>query len=193
MINTEENARVIIELLRKNVKRDGVEDLINYLLNESDYFIAPASTVYHLCEDGGLAQHSLNVLGILMHLNETMKAGVSNESIVLCALMHDLCKTNFYVPFMKNVKNDDGQWVQKETYKVQDEFPAGHSEKSLFILMRYIKLTEEEVLAINWHMGGFDSRAKDAGCLRDAFSKYPLVPLLHTADLLSCYLIEKNQ
>ena len=105
MINTEENARVIIELLRKNVKRDGVEDLINYLLNESDYFIAPASTVYHLCEDGGLAQHSLNVLGILMHLNETMKAGVSNESIVLCALMHDLCKTNFYVPFMKNVKD----------------------------------------------------------------------------------------
>ena len=193
MINTEENARVIIELLRKNVKRDGVEDLINYLLNESDYFIAPASTVYHLCEDGGLAQHSLNVLGILMRLNETMKAGVSNESIVLCALMHDLCKTNFYVPFMKNVKDDNGQRVQKETYKVQDEFPAGHSEKSLFILMRYIKLTEEEVLAINWHMGGFDSRAKDVGCLRDAFSKYPWVPLLHTADLLSCYLIEKNQ
>lgn len=193
MIDSEANAKTIIDLLRKHVKRDGVEDLINYLLNESDYFIAPASTVYHLCEEGGLAQHSLNVLMNLMRLNEAMSTGISIESIVLCGLMHDLCKTNFYVPFMKNVKDDNGQWVQKESYQVQDEFPAGHSEKSLFILMRFIKLTEEEILAINWHMGGFDSRAKDVGCLRDAFSKYPLVPLLHTADLLACYLTEKNQ
>lgn len=42
----------ILDRLR-SIKRDGIEDLIKYLLEETDYFTAPASTKFHSNFDGG--------------------------------------------------------------------------------------------------------------------------------------------
>ena len=46
-----------LTLLRK-VKREGIDDLINFL-EKSDFFIAPASTRFHGNYEGGLAEHSM--------------------------------------------------------------------------------------------------------------------------------------
>ena len=79
---------------------DNKQELLNYL-DSTDFFEAPASTRYHLCEDGGLVQHSLNVYENLVKVIEFLKTFDSNievneESIVLTALFHDLCKANKY-------------------------------------------------------------------------------------------------
>ena len=180
-------------LARDDIKRDGIEALLSWL-EASDFFTAPASTKFHLSEEGGLCAHSINVYERLVRLCEAEwgEDGFNRESVAIIGLFHDLCKTNIYKVEMRNVK-ENGEWAQKPYSTVDDSLPYGHGEKSVYMLSGFMKLTREEAMAINWHMGGFDSRAKDVGCLRDAFSKYPLVPLLHTADLLSCYLIEKNQ
>ena len=57
----ENNKQQIIDIYRNCVKREGSDKLLDYLINKSDFFTAPASTRFHGAYDGGLAQHSLNV------------------------------------------------------------------------------------------------------------------------------------
>ena len=96
------NKDEIIKLL-KTVKRDGIEDLINFLEN-SDFFTAPASTKYHNAFAGGLAQHSLNVYNNLVEI--TKDKGFDKESLIVCALLHDICKIYFYtVEMATGLKN----------------------------------------------------------------------------------------
>ena len=85
-----------LELL-KEVKREGIEELIKFL-ETSDFFKAPASTRYHGDYEGGLVEHSLKVYEILKHKvqNCIMPINISEESIKIIALLHDICKTNFY-------------------------------------------------------------------------------------------------
>ena len=70
---------------------------------------------------------------------------------------------------------------------------AGHGEKSVMLIMRYIWLTDEEIMAINWHMGGFDARARtDGHSLSDAWAKYPLAVMVHLADMEDTWLARKG-
>ena len=41
---TESNKQEILDIFAKHVHRDGVEKLLDYLVNKSDFFTAPAST-----------------------------------------------------------------------------------------------------------------------------------------------------
>lgn len=184
-----------IGVLRDKVKRDGVEDLINYL-EKSDFFTAPASARYHCDHEGGLCEHSLNVYKRLSKLiyNEYGNFDIiSEESIAICGLLHDLCKIDFYKVDFRNVK-ENGEWVQKPYYTVEEKLPYGHGEKSVYILNGFIRLTREEALAINWHMGGFDSRFQGGGgtALSESFRRFPLSVWLHVADLTSTYIDENS-
>lgn len=78
------------------VKREGMPALITYL-KESDFFTAPCSTQFHLACEGGLAKHSLNVYDLLTEKVKRYSLGTPEDSIVICGLLHDLCKTNYYV------------------------------------------------------------------------------------------------
>ena len=174
-----------IKLLRLT-GRDGIEDLIHYLQEETDFFTAPASTKYHGAFEGGLLKHSMNVLDCLD------ESGYDKKTTIIVALLHDICKANCYGKETRNVK-ENGAWIQKEVYTYQDELPLGHGEKSLYIISKFIKLTDEEAAAIRWHMGGFDSafRGGDRG-LNIAFEKYPLAVLLHLADMKATYIVERG-
>lgn len=178
-----------VKLLRFT-EREGIEDLIRYMQEETDFFTAPASIKYHGAFEGGLLQHSMNVLDCLD--DEPIKSGYDYKSTIIVALLHDLCKANCYGKETKNVK-ENGSWVQKEVYTYQDDLPLGHGEKSLYIISKFIKLTDEEAAAIRWHMGGFDSafRGGDRG-LNIAFEKYPLAVLLHLADMKATYIVERR-
>lgn len=163
-----------------------------HFLELSDFFTAPASTRYHESYDGGLVEHSLNVYKHLTHLNYQQLLGYSDSSIAKTALLHDICKANFYRRAYKNKKLEDGQWIRTLSWEVNDQLPLGHGEKSVTILLVHgVPLTDEEMLAIRWHMGGFDASARDyAGgqALSGAMSQSKLVTALHIADMMSVWL-----
>lgn len=183
-----------LDIFTYYVHRDGADKLLDYLSN-NDFFTAPASARYHLAEPGGLCQHSLNVYKRLKgfvrnEYGDDFANVFSEETLAVCGLLHDVCKVNYYVTDMRNVK-EDGVWVQKPYFKVEEKFPYGHGEKSVFIITQYMRLTAEEAMAINWHMGGFDERVRGGSyALSEALAKYKLVLLLHIADLTATYLDE---
>lgn len=183
-----------IELFKKNVKREGSDALIAWL-EKSDFFQAPASTNSHSNHTGGLCKHSLKVFERFVRLLEfeygkNWQDTFSLESATLCALLHDVCKVNYYKEDYRNVKVD-GQWVQKPYYSIDDTLPYGHGEKSVYIISGFVRLTREEAMAINWHMGGFDDRVRGGSySLSNAYYKYPTALILHVADLETSYFDE---
>lgn len=178
-----------VELLR-TTNRDGIEELIRYLQEETDFFTAPASTKYHGAFAGGLLMHSINVCAEL-RLDPNSKV-YPTETLIIVALLHDICKANCYRTEKRNVK-ENGGWVEKQVYVFDDEFPLGHGEKSLYLASKFIKLSDEEAAAIRWHMGAFDNafRGGDRG-LNAAYEKYPLAVMLHLADMRATYLVERS-
>ncbi len=184
-----------LDLYTTYIKREGADKLLEYLQN-SDFFTTPASARYHLAEQGGLCQHSINVYkrlkDVVRHEYGENQSEYSEETIAVCGLLHDVCKVNYYTTEFRNVK-EGNDWVKKPYFKVEEKFPYGHGEKSVFIVNQYMRLTAEEAMAINWHMGGFDDRVKGGSySLSEALAKYKLVLLLHIADLEATYLDEER-
>ncbi len=182
-----------LEIFYDNVERDGAEELLNYL-EKSDFFTAPASGRRHSNFEGGLCFHSLNVYKRFLKLlqneyGESWTEKISPESVAIIALLHDICKVNTYTVDTRNVKVD-GQWVQKPYFKYFDPLPYGHGEKSVYMISGFMRLTREEAMAINWHMGAFDPRAEHSSILSDVFYRHPIAFLFHLADYMASYLDE---
>lgn len=178
-----------ISLFEENVNRQGAKELIEWM-EKTDFFTAPASTRYHCACPEGLVRHSLSVFNTMVekHFEEGKD---SLESFTICALLHDLCKAQFYKTSTRNVKNDEtGKWEKVPYYVIEDKFPYGHGEKSVFLIERFMRLKPAEAIAIRWHMGSFDD--PNGYYLSQAYEKYPLAVKLHLADLESTYLREKN-
>lgn len=171
--------------LLKETKREGIENLIEWL-ESTDFFTAPASTKYHLSKPEGLLEHSLNVYDEILRDFK----GYDMNALIIVSLLHDVCKANYYTISERNVKKDE-KWIKEPYYTVDDEFPLGHGEKSVILIQKYIALTDEELAAIRWHMGGFESK-ENYTTMSKAFYKYPLALLLHIADLRATYLVEKE-
>lgn len=197
-IDVEKNKKLFIDLFEKFIKRDGADKLLKFL-KKSDFFTAPASTKFHGNYTGGLCVHSMNVLSELLKelgydtIDNLNQIQVSSdevhrlESIVICALLHDLCKVNFYKVGQRNVKDENGTWKSIKTYEIEDKLPFGHGEKSVYIIQSYMNLTQEEAVAIRWHMGDFNEAY---GACSKAYDEYPLALYLHIADLKASKLYE---
>ena len=196
----EDAKKEFIKLYTTNIKREGADKLLEWLCDKSDFFEAPASSKYHNAFEGGLCAHSLNVARRLKLLVDTEKklcpgkesvTHITDESVIICGLLHDVCKANFYKVDFRN-KKEDGEWVRVPYYTIDEELPYGHGEKSVYIINGYMRLTREEALAINWHMGGYDVRVKGGDySISSAFEKYPLAVLTHIADIQASYLDER--
>ncbi len=174
-----------------DIRRDGAAELLSWM-QTTDFFTAPASTRYHGACAEGLVMHSLNVYHVLK--NRFGGSGENPESLAICGLLHDLCKANFYKPGFRNVKDDaTGQWNKVPTFTVEDAFPYGHGEKSVFLIERFLRLKPAEAVAIRWHMGGFDDAVKGGSyAISEAWRRYPLGSMLHIADLEATYLLERG-
>ncbi|MDY5007385.1 hydrolase [Candidatus Allofournierella merdipullorum] len=179
------------EIWQREVTRPGADKLLDWLAT-TDFFKAPASTRFHGACEEGLVMHSLNVYHALM--DRFFEEGDNPESMAVCGLLHDLCKANYYKTGTRNVKNEaTGQWEKVPVFMVEDQFPYGHGEKSVYLIERFIRLKPAEAVAIRWHMGGFDDAAR-GGCraISEAYDAYPLAVKLHLADLTATYLMEKG-
>lgn len=214
MFPIEENIEKFEKLLN-TVHRDGVEKLLHYIQKNTDFYKAPASTKFHLACAGGLLQHSLNVYECLIAKRESsvwkdVLKDIPDESLIIIALLHDLCKANFYTEGTKNQKTYDPEkvaaaeawqrkhdaqgdfiWETVKTYQVDDQLPLGHGEKSVMLIQCYIRLTMQEVMAIRWHMG-FSEAKENWNMLGSAMEKYPIVLAIHEADLEASKILEIN-
>lgn len=184
-----------IEIYRNNIHREGSEKLLEYLMSDkSDFFTAPASTRFHGSHEGGLLEHSLNVYHCLVdylarpRAKELYKMEYSAESVALCALLHDICKMNFYKVDFRNAKNDRGEWEKVPYYTIDDRLPYGHGEKSVYIISGYMRLTREEAFAIRYHMGF--SGIEDKNNIGKTFEMFPLAFALSVADMEATYYLE---
>ena len=193
------------EQLLKSTKRDGVDSLIEFI-RKSDFYTAPASTRFHSCHEGGLLEHTLNVYDRLKEKSKDKVwaasfGNLTEDNLIIAALLHDLCKCYYYVSEYKNKKvysetgaksdsNGRFDWVSVPGYTVDDKIPYGHGEKSVMMIEEFIKLHPAERYAIRWHMG-FTEPKEVWNTLGLAIRKYPLVLALHLSDLESTYLLEK--
>jgi len=185
--NLETIKKEYYSLLEKIINRKGVKELNNYLETHG-LFSSPASTKYHLCVEGGLVIHSINVAKLALELKKSLLPLVSDESVILCALFHDCHKVTdgFSNPtYIKNELNG----IEKQPYlwnKNQFSFSGAH--KSLLIISKFVELTQDEMQAIAYHDGPYVESWQDI-----ASDPYPLTFLIHFADLWSTWVIEKGR
>ncbi len=180
------------EIYKENITRAGAAELFEWLCG-TDFFTAPASAKYHSAFEGGLVYHCLSVFDVMMEKH--FEPDDNKESFAICALLHDLCKVQFYKVAYRNVKNEEtARWDRVPFYQIEDTFPFGHGEKSVYLIERFMKLKPSEAVAIRWHMGGFDNASKGGDySISGAYEKYPLAVKLHLSDLESTYLRENKK
>ena len=195
--------------LLRSTNRPGIEELIKWL-EMSDMKHQPSSQAYHGCYAGGLVAHSLNVykaatniisnMGVLA-LPEKKLAEIPPESIIISALLHDICKLNFYKPVKKvwkdeNEPNQYAQWKKYWGYTINDAFPLGHGQKSTILAMHFIRLTAEEILAITWHMGlsdpGLYLSPYEKPSMMAAINNTPLVEIIMISDHFASFMMEQE-
>jgi len=81
----------------ESTQREGMDDLITFLKEKTDFFTAPASVRNHGAFPGGLLKHSLNVLACADKINGCYDTPYADSSITIVSLLHDVCKVNCYI------------------------------------------------------------------------------------------------
>lgn len=212
MIDLGKNKEQFESIARKYIKRDGIEKVLAWL-ESTDFFTAPASTKYHLCVEGGLCQHSLNVFHemvklaktyceeyvgddkvVFEHDDENAEGAFTMENIAIVALFHDICKANCYVRDFKNVKVN-GKWEQQEYWRWEEQFIYGHGTKSVYILQQFMRLAIDEAQAIRFHMAGREDPLSDSyeRIFSQVFDNSKFAVLLYLADSVACWIDEKEE
>lgn len=192
----ESNKEKFINLYKQYIKRDGAAQLLEWI-EGTNFFTAPASSVYHLAKDGGLCEHSINVFN---RLNKLLKdeygdnyAELFNgmETIAIVSLLHDLCKADYYAKELRNVKDQNGNWIQVPYYKVKERFHFGHGAKSVYIIQNFMQIDLDEASAIRYHMAGFETPGAIEPNVTEVFNDYPLALYTHLADMEATYIDER--
>lgn len=158
-------------------------------LKGTDFYTAPASTIYHEAYQGGLLHHSLKVLSEIYDLSILPKfQSVRFDSMTLVALTHDWCKIGQYIVDYKNAKNADGVWEKVPFYKRNNEpaTPLGHGVTSMYLVQKMFLLSLDEACAIRHHMGVWNCNEAEYNDLQEANHRFPIVHMLQFADQLSC-------
>ena len=190
-----------VSLLR-STEREGIDRVISKL-ESMGFFTAPASSKNHLCVEGGLLEHSMNVYKMAKMIREQLLAvqpelKIKEESVIIASLLHDVCKADIYKKGLKWRKDDQGRWEQYEAYEIDyNNFPMGHGEKSvMMLLMCGLRMEQDELLAIRWHMGAWNlafQNFEDKSCISAAADKCPLVTLIQAADNLAAHVLEVDK
>ena len=199
-IDVQANKDRFCEILRRT-GRAGVETVLAEL-DQLGFFSAPASTRFHLAEEGGLCQHSLNVYDEAMlvkvlqcRLRPNLEPKLNDVSVAVAALLHDVCKAEVYRTEIKHRKVN-GKWEDYLGY-VPDysALPLGHGEKSVIRLLRWgFELTDEEMMAIRWHMHAWSlsDSPEDGANFNKANERCPLLAVLIAADGLAAHILETH-
>lgn len=186
------NKDYFVKLFSMYVTRPGAEELLAWL-DTTDFYTAPASTRFHGDYEGGLVEHSIHVWEELVRILKAYpEVKVTAETAAIVSLLHDLCKIGCYKVELRNTKVNN-TWVKKPVYVFKEDFCyGGHGSKSVYLVQKYMDLTEQEAVAINCHMGYADRTPNDYS-LGGAYEQYPLAWLLHIADESATFLRETKE
>lgn len=194
--------QIFIETL-SSTNRKGIENVLAKL-EELGFYDAPASSKFHLSCKGGLLEHSMNVYEAATLIREQaikvhpeLEEQLPLDSVAICTLLHDTCKTDIYKEGILSRKNADGYWEKYVGFQVDYNMglPLGHGEKSVIMLLSWgLELKPEEMLAIRWHMTAWDlpmQSPEHKESLNAAKSITPLVSLVQLADGFATGLMER--
>lgn len=185
------NYQEVIRASLLKTKREGMEDLLDFM-EESGFFTAPCSGGNHLCKEGGLAEHSCNVMFTAEKMSVVLLGGknITDEirnSIVIAALLHDLGKVGDYGKqlYVENILKSGKRSDAKPFMRNKSLTNVPHAIRSIKLATLFIDLREDEEWAILTHDGLYD------------FMKYEiqghetwLSMLIHWADMWSSHVVE---
>ena len=175
----------ICDLLRET-KRCRMDHLIEYM-EDNGFFTSPASASNHLNHEGGLAEHSLNVLNQALALNKAFGNVCNVDSVIICALLHDLGKIGQYgkPEYVENILKSGKKSDSKPYEKNKDLLPVEHEVRSVAIASRFIDLTEDEQFTILMHNGMY-------GPFKYGLQgkETPLYMIIHFADMWASRVME---
>ncbi len=179
------------EILKSNVikRKQDFDTFIGMLENETSWLTSPASTRFHLNKEGGLLEHSVGVTETLLKLRETIAPQLSEESCVIVGLLHDVGKIG--MPGKPRYFKNDNEWEVKNrdmTYKVNPkEVYMNLAARSLYLIAKYIPLSDSEAQAILYHDGQYIEANKEV-----AHREMPLTLLVHFADCWTAHVYEEG-
>ena len=151
---------------------------------ETRLAICPASskTFYHNAFPGGLVQHTLNVLKFALQIRKIVDSTISQESLILSALFHDLGKIgndefDYYV-------DQDSSWHRERgnVYKYNEKLSfMPVAQRSLYLLqLNNVILSKDEFTAILIHDGQY-LKENESWAMKEP----TLAIILHQADVLA--------
>ena len=180
------------EVLKSKVtkRKNEFDTFINMLEKGSSWLTSPASTKYHLNKEGGLLEHSVGVTETLLKFRETLAPAISEESCVIVGLLHDVGKIG--MPGKPRYLKNDNQWeIEKRNmkYKINpDEVYMNLATRSLYLIAKYVSLSDSEAQAILYHDGQYVEGNKEV-----AHHEMPLTLLAHFADLWTATVYEEGR
>lgn len=175
-------------------RRAEFDELMEFVETQTSFMLSPASTRFHLSRETGLLEHSVNVAETMLRLKTELSPDIGDESCVIVALLHDLGKAGM---------PGNPQYLENEPTERQKRYGYGPTYpyrfnndltylsvpiRSLYLILPYLPLTEEECQAIAYHDGQYveDNRSV-------AKNECPLTLLLQYADNWSAFVLEKDQ
>ncbi len=162
-------------------RKKDFDEFVVFLETKTTWLSSPASTKYHLSEEKGLLKHSVGVTKTLLQLREFMAPKLSEESCVLVALFHDVGKIG--MPHAPRYLKDGNRFKYNE-----DQVEMQIAQRSLYLVSKYIPLSDEEAQAILYHDGQYilENRAI-------AHKECPLTLLLTFADTWTTAIHEEGR
>ena len=173
-------------------RKEQFADLMDFVEHETEFMVAPASVRWHMNHERGLLEHSVNVAETLLKIKATLAPEISDESCVIVALLHDLGKAGMpgNPQYLPNEPNDRqkryGSYIPQYRFN-NDLVYLSVPIRSLYLILPYMDLSEEEVQAIAYHDGQYVEDNRSA-----ANHETPLALLLQYADNWCASVLEKS-
>lgn len=163
---------------------------IDMLENKTSWLTSPASSRYHLSVEGGLLVHSVGVAEAMLKLRDCLAPKISTESCVIVGLLHDVGKIGMpgQPRYLKNPEPTQSWGENGKPYLYnKDLVQKGLAVNSLYLITKYIDLSEAEAQAILYHDGQYIDANKEV-----AHREVPLTFLVTFADTWVGQVLENN-
>ncbi|MBI5374101.1 MAG: HD domain-containing protein [Candidatus Schekmanbacteria bacterium] len=171
-------------------RKEPFNEIINFLENKTNWLTSPASTRFHLAKKRGLLEHSVGVAETTLKFRSALAPEISEESCIIVGLFHDVGKIG--MPGKPLYLPNDSEWEIKKRgiyYKINpDVVPMGLALRSLYIVSKYMPLSDAEAQAIAYHDGQYIEDNKII-----AHKEEPLTLLLHWADYWTAHIYEDGR
>ncbi len=171
-------------------RKQPFDEFIRFLEEQTSWLTSPASTRFHLSEPSGLLKHSIGVAETLLEFRAALAPGISEESCVIVGLLHDVGKVG--MPGKPLYLPNENEWERKNRgimYKWNPDVTAmGLAVRSLYLIAKYLPLSDAEAQAICYHDGQYVAENEPV-----AQSEEPLTLLAHWADYWTAHIFEAGR